>query len=321
VRAGGNSCGIEEWRSFAAPFFDVVPTGAHDAFCGHARSNRLGRLVVSEVGFDAAAFDRDPIRLAGFDTEFLLLETYDKGSNRGRSGDIETRLDSGALHIFDMARPWRTQSTEVACRSVVIPYDVVGYDPSLHPAYARLERTSPRTAMLLAGMGALFEAGCDLNVDEVDAIEEGFGGLVKQLMFPKRDRDGDHEHRGNRGFFVRKFIDKHLADADLGPQRISEALGVSRAALYRMLPEEGGVRSYIVARRLDRCFDNLRRGPAKRGRVRAVAERWGFFDTKSFNRAFRARFGMAPSDCMDQFPDREAGGIAPHPVNDWMRCI
>jgi AraC-like DNA-binding protein len=317
--AEGNSFGFEEWRSFAAPFFDVIPIGSQDAFRAHATSKRLGRLVVSEVGFDAAIFDRDPGRLKGFDTEFLLLETYDRGTNRGRAGDIATGLETRSVQVFDMAHPWRTQTTEVACRSVVIPYAAIGYDAGQHPAYARLDAGSPRNEMLLAAMGALFDADAQLDPNEAEALGDGFCALVRRLMFNQPDREA--EDPKVHDLILRKFIDDRIAQSDLSPQRLCNALGVSRATLYRMLAEDGGVRGYITARRLDRCFDELREGRPKRGRVREVAERWGFFDSKSFNRAFRARFGIAPSDCMDQSGEIEAGSTVAHAMVDWMRRL
>ena len=319
MSAKGNSFGFEEWRSFAAPFFDVIPIGSQDAFRAHATSSRLGRLVISEVGFDAALFDRDPGRLKGFDTEFLLLETYHRGANRGRAGDIATGLETSSVHIFDMAHPWRTQTTEVECRSVVIPYAAIGYEAGLHPNYARLDAGSPRNEMLLAALGALFDAGAQLDPQEAEALADGFCALARRLMFNQPDREAE-DSKGH-DLILRKFIDDRIAQPDLSPQRLCNALGVSRATLYRMLAEDGGVRGYITARRLDRCFDELREGRAKRGRVREVAERWGFFDSKSFNRAFRARFGIAPSDCMDQRGEIQPGTTVAHSMIDWMRRL
>jgi AraC-like DNA-binding protein len=317
----GKIFGFEEWLSFARPFFDVIPIGRSDAFRARATSRRIGRLIVSDVGFDAAIFIRDPVKLKEFDTEFLLLETYDRGNNRGRSGDLVTSLDTHAIHVFDMARPWRTQSTSVACRSVVIPYDVIGYDPSRQPAYARLPADSPRNAMLLAGMGALFDAGPDLEAKDEEALCGSFAALVKRLMFNQRDREVESEHAGRQGLFLRRYIDERLGEPDLGPQRVCDALGVSRSALYRMFSQEGGVRRYIIGRRLDRCFDELRQRVPKRGLVSEVAERWGFLDAKSFNRAFRGRFGIAPSDCLDRPIETESGSLDENPVQAWMRLL
>jgi AraC-like DNA-binding protein len=314
-----NICDLEEWRSFAQPFFDVIPTGRPEEFRARACSRKLGPLVVSEVGFDAAIFDRDPGRLRGFGTEYLLLETYDKGVNRGRSGDLVTGLDAGAVHIFDMARPWRTQSTAVACRSVVIPYDVVCYDPGRAPRYARLSAGSPRNAMVLAGMAALFEACPQAGKEDAAALADSFGALVRRLMFDQQDEGIQARPPNGNGLLLRKYIDTHLDDPGLGPRRLCEAFGISRASLYRSFPEGGGVRGYITGRRLDRCFGELMHGPQKRGRVREVAAHWGFFDAKNFNRAFRHRFGIAPSDCLGQCADMPPDTATSLPVKQWMR--
>jgi AraC-like DNA-binding protein len=313
--------GLEEWREFARPFFDVIPTGRPKAFRAYATSDKLGRLVVSDVGFDAAIFDRDPRQLRGFDTEFLLLETYDSGSNRGRSGDLVTKLDTGSVQVFDMAQRWVSRTTAVVCRSVVIPYDIVGYDPSRHPAHACLTAGSPRNAMLLAAMGALFDARPGLEPEDADALAESFCAVVRNLVFNQREREAEDGQAEGQALFLRRFIEERLAEPDLGPQRLCDALDISRTTLYRMFSEHGGVRGYITARRLDRCFDQLRQGRPRRGRVREVAERWGFFDAKSFNRAFRSRYGIAPSDCLDPALDIGTGSAAGHPVNDWMRRL
>jgi AraC-like DNA-binding protein len=323
LSAERESFGVEEFRSFGRPFFDMIPTGSSKTFRACANSAKLGPLIVSDVRFDDAIFDRDPRRLREFDTEFLMLETYDEGTNHGRSGDTVTGLETNATHVIDMANPWRTQSTGVSCRSrsVVLPYSAMGYDPSRHPAYARLDADSPRNAMLRAGMAALFDAGEYLDSEESEALAESFCALVWRLLFdqrgcaPEEHRDKDH------GLFLRRFIDDHLAEPDLGPQRLCDALGISRATLYRVFPENGGVSGYITARRMDRCFDELRQSGTRRGGVRAVSERWGFFDAKSFNRAFRRRFGIAPSDCRGSSAGIEADTAVAHAMNDWMRRL
>jgi AraC-like DNA-binding protein len=275
--------------------------------------------VVSKVGFDAAIFDRDPRRLSEFETDFLLLETYNKGSNRGRAGDLVTGLEPGSVHVFDMAMPWRTQTTAVSCRSVVIPYSVIGYDPGRSAPYARLAAHSPRNTMLLSGMGALFDADPGLEAEDEEALAESFVSLVRRLMFRPSDHVG--EERGGHGDdrLLRQFIKDRLADPKLDAQSLSEAFWISRASLYRMFSEEGGVHHYITSQRLDRCFDELRRSRPKRGRVRGVAERWGFHDAKTFNRAFHRRFGIPPSDCLADPSGGADDGTAGHPVHVWLR--
>ncbi len=310
-----NSIDLETWRSFARPFFDVVATDAPEDFRAHVRSTKCGRLIVSEVGFDGAVFDHDPRRHDEFDNGYLLLERYSSGENRGRVGEVDTRLDPGAIHCIDMSRPYRTQASAAECQSVVIPHDLVGYVPDRHDGYARLDAASPRGAMLAAAMTALFEAGDGLDDDDAAALGDSFAGVVRRLLLGASDREMAERRRDGDALLLRRYIDDHLADPELDPGQLCAVLGVSRAGLYRLFEDQGGVRRHIVASRLDRCFDELREGPRRHGRVREVAERWGFYDSKSFNRSFRARFGIAPSDCLDWpragVPGRGAGPPRP----------
>ena len=316
-----NSIDLETWRSFARPFFDVVATEAPADFRAHVSSTKCGRLIVSEVGFDGAVFDHDPRRHDEFDNGYLLLERYSAGENRGRAGEIDTRLDPGAIHYIDMSRPYRTQASAAECQSVVIPHDLVGYVPDRHDGYARIDAASPRGAMLAAAMTALFDAGGGLDDDDADALGESFAGVVRRLLLNSSDREMAERRQAGDALLLRRYINDHLADPQLDPTRLCAVLGVSRAGLYRLFEAEGGVRRHIVACRLDRCFDDLRHGPRRHGRVREVAERWGFYDSKSFNRSFRARFGIAPSDCLDRSGPAAPAAVPAHPVQGWMRQL
>ena len=147
-----------------------------------------------------------------------------------------------------------------------------------------------------------------------------FAGVVRRLLLGTSDRVAERRRDGD-ALLLRRYIDDHLADPELDPGQLCAVLGVSRAGLYRLFEDQGGVRRHIVASRLDRCFDELRRGPRRLGRVREVAERWGFYDSKSFNRSFRARFGIAPSDCLDWPAPASPAEVPAHPVQEWMRRL
>jgi AraC-like DNA-binding protein len=96
--------------------------------------------------------------------------------------------------------------------------------------------------------------------------------------------------------------------------------GLSRSALYRLFERDGGVANYIRNLRLDRCFADLLDSPPKRGCVCRIAQNWSFFDPANFNRAFRNRFGVAPSDCVISHDVGTAwsNSLPEHPVHDWM---
>lgn len=96
---------------------------------------------------------------------------------------------------------------------------------------------------------------------------------------------------------VREYIDAHLADPGLSPERIAQSQRISVRYLHRMFEsDESTVGRLIQRRRLEECARQL----ARRGRsgptVAAVAGRWGFASPAHFSRAFRAAYGVSPRE-------------------------
>lgn len=93
---------------------------------------------------------------------------------------------------------------------------------------------------------------------------------------------------------VVSYIEEHLDDPDLGVDRLQSAFCVSRATLYRMFSEIGGVARFIRRQRLVAARQSLRRRPD-------VGITWllyelGFGSERQFQRAFQAEFGVSPSE-------------------------
>ncbi|MGY1709194.1 AraC family transcriptional regulator [Geodermatophilus sp. SYSU D00758] len=86
----------------------------------------------------------------------------------------------------------------------------------------------------------------------------------------------------------------HLRDPELTPASIAAAAYVSERSLYALCAARGTTPAGYVRRlRLEGARRELaRRGTA--GTVAAVAHAWGFGDTATFGRGFRAAFGCTP---------------------------
>jgi signal transduction histidine kinase/DNA-binding NarL/FixJ family response regulator len=95
---------------------------------------------------------------------------------------------------------------------------------------------------------------------------------------------------------VRRVILERLADEDFGVEALAEALGQSRAHLYRRLGElqDRSPAELIRLMRLDRGAELLR---ARAGTVSEVAYAVGFKSVSHFSRAFRRRYDVTPSEC------------------------
>jgi AraC-like DNA-binding protein len=97
---------------------------------------------------------------------------------------------------------------------------------------------------------------------------------------------------------VRRYIDHHLHEPDLTPQRIGQALGLSRSTLYAVCKPMGGVAAFIRKRRL-RFIHAILTDPRDRRRIAEIAEQYGFASAAHFSRAFRQAYGYSPREARE----------------------
>jgi AraC-like DNA-binding protein len=127
-----------------------------------------------------------------------------------------------------------------------------------------------------------------------------------------------------------RYIEMNLQDDQLSPQAVAQALGVSRAKLYRLFEPLGGVAAFIKERRLVLIHEALR----ARGRhqsVARIAEDHGFKSAAHFSDAFLRHFGYRPSMVPPQGGGVEATVIEPatagartgdrHSVFHWLQTL
>jgi len=96
---------------------------------------------------------------------------------------------------------------------------------------------------------------------------------------------------------LRAAIDAQLANPDLDRHSIAVAAGISERHANRLLALEGtSIRRLLMERRLDKCRAALE-DPLQLRSIGEVARQCGFRDLSYFTRAFKSRFGFAPSEC------------------------
>jgi transcriptional regulator GlxA family with amidase domain len=91
------------------------------------------------------------------------------------------------------------------------------------------------------------------------------------------------------------FIRTRLSDEALSPSRVARATRISRATLYRLFDEAGGVRKYIQTQRLAQLRDSLSDSSQQQS-VAALAFDAGFASEHHASRSFREAFGLPPAE-------------------------
>ena len=103
--------------------------------------------------------------------------------------------------------------------------------------------------------------------------------------------------RAARSLAVRRSVIARLRDPALSPADIAKANRISERYLRQIFEDIGmGFADFLVERRLEWAHDRLS-DPARRGdRVSTIAFEAGFSDLSHFNRRFRKRYGLTPTD-------------------------
>jgi AraC-like DNA-binding protein len=146
-----------------------------------------------------------------------------------------------------------------------------------------------------------------LNRDDAledDLAHQVFASHVYDLMALVLGANSDALEQARHGGLraarlkaAKDYVDAHLFDLDLSDRTIAAHLGVSDRYVRLLFAGEGtSCKTYIDAQRLAKAYAMLT-NPVWAGlKIIDLAYRCGFNDITTFNRQFRARYGMTPSD-------------------------
>lgn len=311
-RLVGGAAALEEFQEATAGAFTSIPEIVSRAdFRIDLRGLHLGRLLMTEACSGPARFERSRRMIATTGTDHIYLIRYAEG---GSSGTVEGRdfhVRSGDICFLDLTRVRETRSETFRNITLVIPrapLEARGIDTgALHGLI--LPREQPLTRLLSDHLDSLSAHAGQMTVVEADMVGEATVSLVASLIERRSGLSTTHAPLHRRAEVLR-YISAHLGDPDLTPSTLAERLGLSRAALYRMFEDDGGVAQLIRERRLTEAALALASPAGRAGRISQVARRFGFADDSSFSRAFRTHFGISPREARDR------AGVVPNSVSN-----
>lgn len=276
--------------------------GGHGAFDAEASGAALGPLILSGRHWRS----RTPayrvhrttrrIRLDGQDSiRFTLLLG---GRMASHTGGPELVKGAGDVFVYDVAQinDCRVEAGDVI--SLVVPRYLL---PS-HAAQAHGQTLTSGVGRLLGDhMLSLFRNLPNLRTHEIPSIVQSMLLLLAAAVAPTAQalHDARGPIDGALAERVRRYIDVHLLEPDLDPDRICRDIGVSRARLYQLFKEDGGVMRQITRRRLRHAYHVLGDPQRRHQRIAEIAWAHGFPDEKYFHRLFKAEFGHTPKETLE----------------------
>lgn len=258
-------------------------------------SYELGPLLVSCFTSDAAEFIRDEeviekSRLG----EYFLLMLLLRGDIHGSFENRAFALKKGDICVMDLSKTTRLQTSGCQLTSVLIRRDVLcSGEIDLHGR--TLSNGRLRCRMLTAHLERLVESLPGMTAPTHETLVRTTIGVVRNcLQITQIKAEAPQPWLDMLRHRILAYIEDHLTEVELDATHIRRAFRISRAHLYRLFPEYGGIQRYIRTLRLDFALRTLCEDPEQR--IAWVAEQSGFTNERQFQRAFLKRFEMTPSE-------------------------
>lgn len=265
------------------------------AFKAYVTAYHFNRFLLCTGYQGRARYCRDSARLGWCDLDHFLVHVP---LQRGLVSADGLRVRPHDVVVLDLAQPARFSVAAGQGTSVLIPRLALSMLlPDASGLHGRvLRRESGSGALLARLLVALAAAAPRLAIDDALRLAKPVLGMVAACLAGAggSSQPGGAAMPADLGRRMRLYIEQNLHRPDLTPAFLSKALGASRSQLYRAFERFGGIRKYILGRRLRRCLFALCDTSNAGRRIGDLAFDHGFVDEAHFSRLFRKAFGMAP---------------------------
>lgn len=297
VKRRNVSGNAEQFRALCAPLFEISPLlGDADKASRHYSGQLyfLEGFVFCRFVSGGAAIrrTRKHIVQSGRLLAFLRLK---RGKLLGACDQVPFNAHPDQLALHDYSRPFSALLSPSIIEVIYVPKACLwGAALTTHalPSFHLLDKVADPFSSICAEIMAKLQ----FSPDTVSRQDLQLLNLSAQAMVCEGGEDVS-VFRAERAELVRDimaFIERNLALHDLCAAMLLAEFGVSRATLFRLFEAFGGVRTYILERRLFRALLEIAEHPNQRGQIQQAVDRWGFSSATHFHRAVKRTFGAAP---------------------------
>lgn len=290
---------FDVWKARVSSLTEVgLPEGrsAAQGFEVEFMTCNMTDVVLTSGHFAAQTFARASEPSPGPPVDHWWLFRIRSGEAWFETGERRLHARPGAMFLISLDEDFRGRITD---------YDglVLALPRSMFAGVAE-ELDSVRTTIL---SGNLIELLADylsnlearvvrMSTDELRQAGRATAEMIAACIKPSPARLGQASGSFDSLLFerARLYIENHLGEFDLTPERVARGLRISRSNLYRAFESVGGVARYILRKRLHAAHAELV-GATDR-QVQEIAYRHGFKLGSDFARAFRREFGISPRE-------------------------
>jgi AraC family transcriptional regulator, positive regulator of tynA and feaB len=298
---------FDYWReTICQSFVPLRPertTGSINAtFRGELLAWQAAGIFFARVAGDGQFVYRDPEAITSKDQAVYFLNFQHKGHAEVEQAGQSSNLKPGSFALIDAMQPFRMKvSDDFDQLSIKIPHSLL--KPLLaHPSNALARCISDDSLggrLAIKALAAL--------ADEGDSISGEFSRIALEHALQLTALVLDQHHHSPSGHRTKRTLNalrsraieimqSELDDADFSPADVAQQLGVSLRYLQASFTQSNtSIRDWVLEERLGRCRAELVKPSRIDQSIANVAYSHGFNDLSYFNRAFKARYGYAPS--------------------------
>ncbi len=296
-----SSAGFQLYREGACTSFMPLsperPSGRE--FSARIETLTIGSGALTRVETTPHLVLRTPCDLARVDPNFVHLNVVLSGGALLEQGGREQSLRAGDIVLLDTARPFRMRqfgARRHQVASLLISKCALEIDSSRENLICNTRVSEgPVGAALGAVMRTLVASAMELRRSEIETLYESCIALCS-VSAGVADRDEPSGARSSLYQDCLRFVEDNLAAPDLSAEKLARHFGVSTRYVHKVFARAGGtVGNYILRARLKLVWADLTSASMRQVPISSVAFRWGFNDLSTFNRRFRQRYGVTPS--------------------------
>ncbi len=275
--------------------FEVMPSIDGSSPSGSVTQARVGPFGGCIVNSSNSLARRSSLPTSWNDNAFLMV-------NSGSSIKVDhygkqQTLTDGTLMLLD-SREACDLAVEGNIRTLTLNLDrgqVLGMARNDEAIFGhKLCERSPSASALHSVLFALANQGESGEGSESEVLLN----VVLDLLNSVIDRTGSDMASPTIPIArMRRWLEKRLGDAELGPAALAHEFGYSERSLYRLFADAGTTPGkWIWSVRLDKAHARLCDAAMASTPISTIAYELGFQDAAHFTRRYRERFGHPPRE-------------------------
>lgn len=273
-----------------------------DNFSAAFSVEQLGTAAVVRTFSSAALIERSPQHIDGSCERRVALLMPLVGGFREVHCGHDVQIEEGDFVLTDSVMPSRTAFGQPNISlGLILPYETLRcHLPNPEAVFGRRGTRNRGFGQLVGTMlqaiWAQIEQG--LPPEHGPSLLKSLLEIVATAYAMEHCTDAcESSVAAARRAQIKRFIERHLRDADLNAKSVATGLGLSPRYTRMVFAAEGaGVADYIMRRRLEECASQLRNALWQSRSITDTAFAWGFSSTAHFTRAFKAQFAVTPTE-------------------------